>query len=291
MNLSAEQIIAILPPMLFLCAFICIPLYNFYKNKGIDPFNFLSIRSIFALINIIYILFALSVGFIIFLGRGIEGEFMLAGLILFGLMQWYLICNDKLAEILNFQWKNIKIILLKSFYWDTYDFTVELVKEKSMVNFYCMDKNNSKFPVFVIREVDNVESIPFFTSLFWENYSKTKSLKYQNILNFAKNNGMIIRESDFNNVYNGTAFEIIKTNINMATEQEIANLPMINVICAKRIKKHIKNEGCFKNFWEFAKVAKLTPNQGVILSKLVYFETQDTKKQEQKQKYDRSLDV
>ena len=97
MSLTINQIIAILPSMIFLCAFIGIPIFIFYKNNGLNPFNFSGIRNVLALFNIIYIILALSVGFIFFLGRGIEGEFMLAGLIIFGLIQWFLINNDKLS--------------------------------------------------------------------------------------------------------------------------------------------------------------------------------------------------
>lgn len=313
MSLTINQIIAILPPMIFLCAFIGIPIFIFYKNNGLNPFNFSGIRNVLALFNIIYIILALSVGFIFFLGRGIEGEFMLAGLIIFGLIQWFLINNDKLSEILYFHRKNIKIILLNSFYLNAYNFTVELTKEKGMVNFYCIYIENPTNPkVFVIREIDNTESITFFTLLFWENFSKNNNLQFLEILDFAKNCGMIIKKADikligekryefFNSIekgkslsklllQNNISFEIKRININTSTEQEIANLPMINVIYAKKIKNHIVNNGNFKNFWEFAKFVKLSPNQGRILSKLVFFDDKNTDIS-QNLKQDRSLDI
>ena len=293
MNLIIEQIIVMLLPVLILSSFIVIPVFSYYKANEIDPLNFGSIRNILAFINLVYLIFALTFGFLLCIGRGIEREFMLAGLIIFGAVQMFLINNDKLAEILYFHRINIKILLFKSFLIHTYNFSAELTKENGEVYFYLLTEDSPTAPVLLIREIDNIESVVFFTSLFWENYSKTANLRYYDAVNFAKNNGMVVRELNFRDFteQKRTLFKASGININTASEQEIANLPLINIVTAKRVRKHIEKEGEFNSFWEFAKYTKLTPYQGLILSKLVFIGEINGKKQDKENEYDKELDI
>lgn len=292
--------IIILIPVIFI-GFIVICIANGYRSAKILTFR--NIRGIFAILNLIYVAAAMVFSLIAIGKLGDAGCFAAAGLIIFGALQWFLITNDKLADILYFHRKNMAIWFFNSFKCEIGKCGIEIIKENGWKNIYCyeLDKINKK--VCVIRGIDNVESTTFFMSLLYENFFKTDMFDYLNFLEYAKNNGMFIKEYEINTknvdyeikhidkflAEKGISAKINKLNINTATELEITNLPLINAIMAKRIVKHVNEEGEFKSFWEFAKFAKISPNQGLILSKLVFAEK--GKEQKTKKEKDRSLDL
>ena len=294
------KFILMLIPLLFI-GFIIICMANGYISAKILTFR--NIRGIFAILNLIYVAVAIVLSFIAISKAGDTGCFIAAGLIIFGALQWFLINNDKLADILYFHRKNMAIWFLNSFKCEIGRCGIEIIKENGWKNIYCYESDKINKKVCVIRGIDNVESTTFFMSLLYENFFKNDNFYYPDFVQYAKNNGMFIKEYEINTknvdyeikhidkflAEKGISAKINKLNINTATELEITNLPLINAIMAKRIVKHIKEEGEFKSFWEFAKFAKISPNQGLILSKLVFAEK--GKEQKTEKEKDRSLDL
>ena len=283
-------------------------LYGAYIGKNVNPFNFKSIKSVLAFLNIIFVcILILSMSFVLKTRGTDDGPFMLAGLILFAFLQFFLITNNTLVEFLSNKTKIMQLYLFNNFYFETNKCIVKLKIEKGWKNIYCWKNNKIKTKVCIVREIENMEDIFLFLSLFYENFSKSNYLDYQDFTDFAKKNGMFIKtyEVDIKKEEKilpieyllrkrGISTEVKKLNINNSSEEELSNLPFINIIKAKKIKKQINEVGQFKSFWEFANFAEITPNQGLILSKLVNTKKLQFKKDNtviNKDKSDRKVDI
>ena len=293
-----------------LIGYVVRSLYRAYESKGIEPLSFSGIRSILAILNIIFICALIfSIPWVLQIKEPDElvGQFMLAGLIIFAFLQFFLITNDTLANILSdffSKFNLIKLYLFNNFYFETPYCIIELKTENGWKNIYCYENGKLNPKVCLIREIENTEDILLFLSLIYENFSKNNDMNYQIFTDFAKRNGMFMKTYEviierglpFNALLkkNGISTEVKKLNINTAAEEEITNLPFINIVTAKRILKHINEVGQFKSFWEFANFARITPNQGLILSKLVCTKEIPADKNNKainKDKFDRKVDI
>ena len=99
---------------------------NGYMSAKILTFR--NIRGIFAILNLIYVAAAIVLSFIAISKVGDAGCFVAAGLIIFGALQWFLINNDKLADILYFHRKNMAIWFLNSFKCEIGRCGIEIIK-------------------------------------------------------------------------------------------------------------------------------------------------------------------
>ena len=220
------------------------------------------------------------------------------------------VINDKLWNFISHNLFNgiryifgyFRISVLKSFYFQNKSFTLEFINENWQNNIYCF---NNKNQVCLIREIDNMAGNTSFMKILYENFfnGEETTLNYKKFIDFANDNEMFIRTytvsvskltKHINNILkkNNIFIEPKKLNINTATEQEITNLPFINIIHTKKITKHIEENGSFKSFWDFALFMNLRPNQGEILSKLVFVKPlKENIKSENKKKFDKKLDI
>ena len=164
-----------------LIGYIICKLYRAYESRGIDPLSFSGIRSILALLNIIFVcalIFAIPWVLQIKELDELVGQFMLAGLIIFAFLQFFLISNDTLANILSDFFRKftlIKLYLFNDFYFETPYCIIELKTENGWKNIYCYENCKLNPKVCLIREIENTEDILLFLSLIFENFSLSGS--------------------------------------------------------------------------------------------------------------------
>ena len=180
-----------------------------------------------------------------------------------------------------------------NFIWEAKKFIIILKNENHKKNLYCWNKDNL---LCVIREVDNIMNNYDFLNAMYTNFYHSETFDYDKFIEYSNQMGMYIRTYNIINKLpdnekfsleklmktNNINLEFKKININTAALQEIINLPFINIVTAKKLQNHIKENGNFKTFWEFAKFLKLNINQGEVLSKLVFVKPVKDKVKKQK---------
>ncbi|MBR6162721.1 helix-hairpin-helix domain-containing protein [bacterium] len=80
-----------------------------------------------------------------------------------------------------------------------------------------------------------------------------------------------------------------KIDINSASEEELKELPGINIILAKKIIKRREETGGFKNFNEFVNYTKVTDDIQKQLFPVIIFKEMEKKKN--KKSDERNLDI
>ena len=227
------------------------------------------------------------------------------GIMLISNIFWFLLLDNSITRFVNKNYNKFKINIIRNFHWKTVNSIVLLMSEKGWSNIYFLDKKSLN--VFVIREIENPDTIITFINLLYDNFYDLTDFSSENFVDFAKNNRMNIKKYklDLKNkkkIYIRKIDKYIKSqeiymdlkkiNINTATEQEITNLPLINIVIAKKIKKRIEEDGEFSSFWEFADFVGITPSQGIILTKFIFIQkTKNKEKIAQHQTTERDVDL
>lgn len=291
---------------LILILFLIFSIVKKFYKLPLKPRTYIAIAGFFAYIISFCIAYFVFNGDTGFLNGAVAVNIAFAGLFI-------IILSDIIWNRINYIIdKNIKIGIFHKFRYETKNCIIELTKENKINNIYCYNKNikenQNNFHICVIREIDNTTENYYFMQLLYDNYSSLEDFGYEEYIDFANKNDMFLRtytlEKPLENSnthlnelmrMNGISIEPKKININKAVQKEIANLPFINIITAKKIMKYIEERSGFKSFWEFAKFLKLNKNQGIILSKLVYVTSNnpipEEKITENNRKYDGELDI
>ena len=250
------------------------------------------------------------------------------GIIFISNIFWFLLLDNDITRFVNKNYNKFKINILRNFHWETGSNIIHLMVEKGWSYIYCLDKKS--LDISVISEIENSDTLITFMNLLYDNFYEIPDFSFENFIDFAKNNRVMIKKYKLNlgnfnkivirkmnfmnfvkgrqintkeyklNIKNigkvlrqyGISVDTKKININTATEQEITNLPLINIVMAKRIKKHIEEDGEFSSFWEFADFVGITPSQGIILTKFIFIQkTKNKEKIAQHQITERNVDL